>query len=106
VLAGFLCAGASPEASATTTTLTFRSGPIHVDGYQTSKASNDVRTPPISGSIVAMDAQLVDGADRAIPQSQVMLHHLVFFNRGRRGTTGRVATRRSASTARSRNCAR
>lgn len=96
VLAGVLCAGAPTEARAVARTLTFRYGPIDVGGYQTSKASDQVTTPRLDGSIVAMDAQLVDRAGSAIPQSKVMLHHLVFINHGRPGQRRRDGTCRRA----------
>ncbi|HKP90833.1 MAG TPA: hypothetical protein VJT75_12780 [Thermoleophilaceae bacterium] len=55
--------------------------------YQAVKESNAVRTPALSGSITSMSARVVDRRGHVIPQSQVMLHHLVFFNGGRSGAT-------------------
>jgi plastocyanin len=75
----------SGSAAAEVRTLTYRFGPIDVGPYQAVKESNDVRAPALSGSVTAMSARVVDAGGRVIPQSQVMLHHLVFFNRGRPG---------------------
>jgi plastocyanin len=73
-------------------TLTYRFGPIDVGPYQAVKDSSHVRTPAVSGSIVRMSARVVDERGRVLPQSQVMLHHLVFFNGGRPGAPRRDAT--------------
>jgi plastocyanin len=69
-------------ADARVRTLTYRFGPVAVGPYQALKDSNEVRTPPVSGSVVAMSVRVVDASGAAIPQSQVMLHHLVFFDGG------------------------
>ena len=60
-----------------------------VGPYQALKKSSAVKTPPVTGSIVRMDANVVDSSGKVIPQSQVMLHHLVFFNDGRPGARRR-----------------
>jgi plastocyanin len=71
--------------------LTFRHGPIAVGPYDGVRGGNDVRAPRMDGSIVAMDARVVDRAGRVIPQSRVMLHHLVFKNQGHPGNVRRDA---------------
>ena len=73
------------SAGATLTTYTYKFGPLKVGPYQAVKQSNPVKTPPVSGSIVRMDAHVVDATDQVVPQSQVMLHHLVFFEYGHTG---------------------
>jgi plastocyanin len=80
---GTLLGGAS--AGATIRTYTYKFGPLGVGPYRAVKASNQVKVPTVSGSIVKMDAHVVDQNDQLVPQSQVMLHHLVFFNNGRTG---------------------
>src|SRR5205807_3056176 len=80
---------AAPAAAGSTKTYTYKFGPISVGPYQALKKSSAVKTPPVTGSIVRMDANVVDSSGRVIPQSQVMLHHLVFFNNGRPGARRR-----------------
>jgi plastocyanin len=75
---------AASSAGAAVKTYTYRFGVLKVGPYRAVKESNEVRTPTVSGSIVKMDAHVVDEAGNVVPQSQVMLHHLVFFNNGRR----------------------
>jgi plastocyanin len=86
-------------ASAKVRTLTYRFGPVAVGPYQALKDSNEVRTPAVSGSVVAMSARVVDADGDVIPQSQVMLHHLVFFDGGFAGAPrhdGTCGTSRTA----------
>ncbi|MEA2352859.1 MAG: hypothetical protein QOJ14_1273 [Thermoleophilaceae bacterium] len=83
VVAAFVLAALAPGgAAATVRTDTYRFGPVTVGPYQAVKDSNEVTTPRSSGSVVAMSARVVDAAGDVIPQSQVMLHHLVFFDGG------------------------
>jgi plastocyanin len=84
-VSALLALGASPAAGSTKT-FSYRF-PVHVGPYQAVKDSNAVKTPAKTGSIVAMSARVVDKQGRVIPQSQVMLHHLVFFDGGRPGAT-------------------
>jgi plastocyanin len=72
-------------AAAERKTHTLRFGPISVGKYAALKRSNDSATPGVTGSIVAMDANLVDADGQVVPQSQVMLHHLVYFDVGYEG---------------------
>jgi len=64
------------------TTYVERSGPFTVGSYETLMKAAKVKPPPVPGAIVAMDARLVDPHGDVIPQSIVMLHHLVFANGG------------------------
>jgi plastocyanin len=84
-ISGLLLFGAGPAAGATKT-FSHRFA-VHVGPYQAVKESNLVRTPSMSGSIVRMSARVVDSKGRVVPQSQLMLHHLVFFDGGRPGAT-------------------
>jgi plastocyanin len=62
-----------------------RLGPFVVDGYGAIKRSDRGRPPPVAGSIVAMDARVVDARGRPIPQHVVMLHHFLMTNAGADG---------------------
>jgi plastocyanin len=84
LVASSVAATPAPDSSRT---FTHELGPIDVGPYQAVKDSTDVRTPAMSGSIVRMSARVVDSRGQVIPQSQVMLHHLVFFDGGRPGAT-------------------
>src|SRR5262245_6209502 len=64
------------------TTYVERTKPFRVGAYDTLITSAEVHPPAARGAIVAMDARLVDAKGRVIPQSDVMLHHLVFTNGG------------------------
>ena len=39
-----------------------RAGPFHVDGYGVLKRADRVTAPPVAGSIVGMDVDIVDTA--------------------------------------------
>ena len=60
----------------------FRVGPFSIGAYQTLRRTDLVTPPPVAGSIVGMDARIVDTAGVEVPQSQLMLHHNVFTNGG------------------------
>ena len=64
------------------TTHVFRVGPFNIGGYQTFRHTDVVTPPPVPGSIVGMDARLVDPTGLEIPQAELMLHHNVFTNGG------------------------
>ena len=76
-------------AQAARKTETFRFGPIDVAGYEVRQNGMDfdIPRPAGAGSIVAMDADLVDASGRPIPIRRLMLHHIVFTNLGRRDAT-------------------
>jgi plastocyanin len=63
-------------------TYVFRVGPFSIGGYQTFRHNDVVKPPPVAGSIVGMDARIVDTNGDEVPQSQLMLHHNVFTNGG------------------------
>lgn len=65
------------------TTYVHRAGPFTIGAYETLFKSAKVKPPRVRGAIVAMDARLVDRNGDVIPQSVVMLHHLVFTNGGK-----------------------
>jgi plastocyanin len=72
-------------ASAEQRTQTLRVGPVTLAGFQTKYPARAVRSPQVSGFVVRMHARLVDARGRPIPIDRVMLHHVVFINRGPRG---------------------
>jgi plastocyanin len=76
-----LLAVASP-ASAAERTYKLRFGPIALDGYQVKQNSDPVRNPRVNGYITRMRAHVVDKRGRDIPIQRVMLHHVLFTNRG------------------------
>ncbi|HKP91525.1 MAG TPA: hypothetical protein VJT75_16280 [Thermoleophilaceae bacterium] len=61
---------------------TFEAGPYVVGAYDGARGGETVRAPRMDGSIVEMDANVVDSDGHVIPQSVVMLHHLVFKDQG------------------------
>jgi hypothetical protein len=71
----------SPAADAGTVTM--KAGPYHLAGFETVRPKVIVRTPPVDGYITSMHARLVDRRGRAVTIQHVMLHHVVFLNRGR-----------------------
>ena len=70
-------------AQATTTTHTWRVGPVDMRGYATEQALQDTRAPRMFGYLTAMHARIVDAAGNPVPQERVMLHHVFFVNHGR-----------------------
>ena len=62
--------------------LTFKAGPYVVGHYDGRRGGEAVRAPRVDGSIVEMDANVVDKHGDVIPQNIVMLHHLVFKDLG------------------------
>jgi len=76
---------APASASARAQTFTLKSKPFALSGFQTTFPKVGVPTPRHSGYITQMDAWLVDSRGRRITIRDVMLHHIVFINNGRRG---------------------
>jgi plastocyanin len=72
-------------ASAAERTYALRYGPISLSGFETRFPQPHVRSPRRSGYVVRMSARVVDANGRRVPLRRVMLHHVVFVNRGRRG---------------------
>jgi hypothetical protein len=70
-------------AAASERELTYRDGPYDLGPFQTIRPKVIVRSPPMNGSLTHMTARLVDGAGRPVTVRRVMLHHIVFINRGR-----------------------
>jgi plastocyanin len=62
-----------------------RVGPFEIGGYGVIKRDDRVTAPPEAGSIVAMDARIVDARGAAVAQNVVMLHHFLMTNGGRDG---------------------
>ena len=87
VLAGAaLVAGAAP-AHAAIERVTVRQGPLVVAPYEvrfTTAKTRSVRAPRLDGWLVRMHARVVDRRGRPLPVRQVMLHHIVYKNEGRR----------------------
>jgi hypothetical protein len=77
-----LLAAAAP-ASAAEHTYKLRFGPIKMGGYQVRQNTDFVRAPKVNGYITHMRAHVVDRRGRDIPIRRVMLHHVLFVNRGR-----------------------
>ena len=76
---------AAPPASAAQRTYTLRHGPITLGGFQTKYPRSVVPALKRNGYIVGMSTRLVDRRGRPISIKRVMLHHIVFINRGRPG---------------------
>src|SRR3712207_6254810 len=80
VLAG-LALGAAAPAQAAERTMSFRSGPFDLGGFETKTPKVWVRTPNVDGYLTFMDAVLEDARGRRISIRRVMLHHIVFLNK-------------------------
>jgi plastocyanin len=77
-----------PAARAELHTVTYRQGPIAVAPYQVRftthvPGAKHVPAPDIDGHIVEMHARVVDESGRQIPVRRLMLHHVLYKNRGR-----------------------
>ena len=59
-----------------------RTGPFRVSPYGVINRSDAGKPPPVAGSIVGMDARIVDKNGKAVPQYKVMLHHFLMTNGG------------------------
>src|SRR4051812_17207672 len=73
---------APAEARTRTYSFTSRAFPMH--GFQTRIPKVAVPAPPRNGYITAMRAFLVYENGRQVSIKDVMLHHIVFINHGRR----------------------
>ena len=65
--------------------VTLKWGPVTIPRYDGMRGGTPVPAPRMDGSIVEMDAFIVDRGGRVVPQAQVMLHHLVFKDLGSPG---------------------
>ena len=63
--------------------IVYRAGPFGVGGFETVRPKVIVPSPKLNGYITHMTARLVDERGRPIDIQKVMLHHVVFLNRGR-----------------------
>ena len=73
---------AAAPASAALKTYKLRMGPVTMGGYQVKQNTDYVKAPDVNGYIVGMKATVVDKKGRAIPIQRIMLHHVLFVNRG------------------------
>src|SRR3954468_19292950 len=73
---------AAAPASAGAHTYKLRFGQIALGGYQVKQNSDQVRTPRVTGYITHMRAHVVDRRGCDIPIQRLMLHHVLFTNRG------------------------
>ena len=84
VLLGALVAfalAASPAAAERT--IVMRAGPFKLSSFSTVRPKVIVRSAPVNGYLLRMHARVVDGSGHAVTVQKVMLHHIVFINRGR-----------------------
>lgn len=63
-------------------TYVYRFGPHRIGPYQVATDSDIVSPPPVDGAIVGMDTRLITRAGAEVPQSEVMLHHIVYIDGG------------------------
>ena len=68
--------------TASAQTITYRAGPFHVGGFQTTLPKLQVRAPHMDGYITKMNATLHYANGRRVSIRRVMLHHIVFLNDG------------------------
>ena len=54
-----------------------------VSGYEVQRGGVSAPKPPVEGNITQMEVDVADG-NGAVPIDRLMLHHIVFFNSGRR----------------------
>jgi plastocyanin len=88
--AAFALAVIAPAAAdARTEIFKLRSAPVALAGFQVKFPKVSVPTPRRSGYITRMDAWLVDEHGRRMSIREVMLHHIVFINRGKPGTVAK-----------------
>src|SRR5919204_86215 len=83
LLAAVLAALAFPGgASAGVQSLVFESAPIQVDRYGVTQDVQLVPSPSTDGYVVGMKANVVDLRGNPVPDTDVMLHHVVFVKLG------------------------
>jgi plastocyanin len=79
-----IAAPAPAQAQAQARTFTFRAAPQVLAGYETGiGVTRRIRTPQLDGFVTGMSVHVVDARGRRVPQQRVMLHHVLFLNRGR-----------------------
>jgi plastocyanin len=82
----------APSASAATKSYTFRSKTFEIGGFETIYPKLDVRTPRRTGYLTYMYARLMYSPGHPVPLKHVMLHHIVFINRGYDGGPAKTTT--------------
>ncbi len=82
MLAALVLLTAAP-AHAADREVVYRAGPFAVGGFETQRPKVIVASPKVDGYITHMHARLVDESNTPIDIQKVMLHHVVFLNRGR-----------------------
>ena len=75
-----LCFG--PAAEAGVQTLVFKTGPINVTPYDAITKTQLIDSPSVDGYVTGIKADLVDATGKVVPNTQVMLHHVVFAKIG------------------------
>ena len=75
-----LCFG--PAAEAGVQTLVFKTGPINVTPYDAITKTQLIDSPSVDDYVTGMKADLVDAAGNVVPNTHVMLHHVVFAKFG------------------------
>ena len=70
-------------AAARERTVTMRAGPYTLGSFETVRPKVIVPSPRVDGAITYMHSRLVDRRRRPVTIKRVMLHHVVFINRGR-----------------------
>lgn len=83
LLGGIVVALALMAAPAEAREVVYRAGPFQVGGFETVRPKLIVPSPKVDGYLTHMVARLVDARGRPIDVQKVMLHHVVFLNRGR-----------------------
>lgn len=73
---------AAAPASAGTRHFKLRLGPKTLGGYEVRQNTDWVKAPNVEGYITAMRARVVDRKGREVPIQRIMLHHVLFVNRG------------------------
>jgi plastocyanin len=71
-------------AAASEHTYTGRIGPIALPGFEVGYDTAHVKGPAVDGFITGMTADVVDRRGERIPVDRVMLHHVLFSDRGTR----------------------
>ena len=69
-------------AQAGTQTLVFTSGPVTVTPYDAITRTALIDSPSVDGYVTGIKADLVDAGGNVVPNTQVMLHHVVFAKIG------------------------
>jgi plastocyanin len=74
---------AAAPAQAADRTIVYKVGPIKIGAFETVRPKVIVPSPKVDGYMTYMHARIVDEAGVPVTIQKVMLHHVVFLNRGR-----------------------